>query len=73
MSDPTGPINNVVRAFRDQPLVLASVLTNVLLIGYLYYAGIVAASERHTEMQLLYDNRKFVGDLLARCTLTEKP
>ena len=61
-----------MESLKDQPLSLALVVMNVMLLGLLYYNGITAANERHVEMQLLYENRKFVGQLLANCT-TYKP
>jgi hypothetical protein len=54
-------------AFKSSPLLLASVLTNLALLGFLYYQGVVAAHERGEEMKLLYANREFVGRLLAEC------
>jgi len=45
------------------------VLCNLGLLGFLYYGGVVAHQERQRETELLYENRKYVGDLLARCTL----
>jgi hypothetical protein len=54
-------------AFKDSPLLLASVLTNAALLGFLYYQGTIAARERHEEMSMLYQNREFVGKLLAEC------
>ena len=60
--------NNFIRIMQNQPLSLALVVMNICLLGFLYYTGITAASERHREMELLYENRKFVGQLLANCT-----
>ena len=56
-----------MEALNDQPVSLALVVMNVMLLGLLYYNGITAANERHAEMALLYENRKFVGQLLANC------
>ena len=56
-----------VEALKGQPLSLALVAMNLLLIGFLYYSGIVAANERHKEMELLYENRRQVADYLFRC------
>ena len=53
--------------FRSQPLMLAMLLINMALLGFLYYNGIEANRERARELELLYDNRKFVGKLLAEC------
>lgn len=61
---------SVIEVFRGNPLVLALVLMNIGLLGFLYYGGIQAHNERVREMELLYENRKYVGDLLARCTFT---
>jgi hypothetical protein len=56
-----------IDALKDQPLSLALVVMNLGLLGYLYYTGVVAHSERREEMQMLYENRKYVGQLLAEC------
>ena len=39
--------------FRSQPLLLASILTNLALLGFLYYTGIEASKERGHELELL--------------------
>jgi len=59
-------------AMKDQPLSLALVVMNLCLLGYLYYAGIVAHDERKTEMQLLYQNRESMAKLLYECTPPER-
>jgi len=56
-----------IDALKDQPLSLALVLMNLLLLGYLYYTSTQAAAERHKEMELLYENRREVGELLFKC------
>lgn len=67
----SGPIGEGTRTFmevmRGQPLSLALVVMNLGLLGFLYYTNLTATRERHRELELLYENRKFVGDLLARC------
>ena len=55
-------------AMKSQPLALALAVMNVGLLGYLYYAGIVAHGERQKEMELLYKNRELVAELLYKCT-----
>jgi hypothetical protein len=68
VSDPTTEATKgFFAAFKDSPLLLASVLTNAALLGYLYYQGANAASERLEEMKMLYANRELVGKLLAEC------
>jgi cytochrome c oxidase assembly factor CtaG len=61
-----------VDALKGQPLSLALVVMNILLLGYLYYAGIVAHSERQEEMKLLYQNRSEMAQLLYQCTPAPK-
>ena len=69
MSEIGHAASGFIAALKDQPLVLALCAMNVLLLGFLYYTGVVAHSERQRETELLYENRKFVGDLLARCSM----
>lgn len=56
-----------IDALKDQPLSLALVIMNLCLLGFLYYTGITASNERKIEMNLLYENRKYVTDMLASC------
>jgi len=58
---------SLIDAFKAQPFTLAMVLMNFFLLAYLYYAGVVAHQERQKETELLYENRKYVGELLANC------
>lgn len=55
-------------ALKNEPLVLALCVMNVLLLGYLYYQGVVAHDERKTEMAMLYENRTEMAKLLFQCT-----
>ena len=52
---------------KTQPMALALVISKFALIGYLYYEGAAANAERKAELQLLYQNRREVALLLARC------
>lgn len=54
-------------AMKSQPLALALVISNFALIGYLYYEGSSLNAERKAERELLYQNRREVAVLLARC------
>jgi cytochrome c oxidase assembly factor CtaG len=67
-----GAANSFMDALKGQPLSLALVVMNILLLGYLYYAGIVAHSERQEEMKLLYQNRSEMAQLLYQCTPAPK-
>ena len=71
----SGPINNGARAvstfidaLKAQPLSLALVVMNIGLLGFLYYSGVVAHSERSREMEMLYENRREMAKLLYQCT-----
>jgi hypothetical protein len=57
-----------VDAMKDQPLSLALVVMNLALMGYLYYAAAANNALRKDEQTLLYQNRREVSVLLARCT-----
>lgn len=61
----------VARSFidimKDEPIALSLVLMNVLLLGFLYYTGVVAHSEREIETKLLYENRSEMAKLLFQC------
>ena len=56
-----------IDALKDQPLSLALVVMNILLLGFLYYGSIVAHSERLEEQKLIFDNRNMVAKMLAEC------
>ena len=79
-TQPSGPIGEagataraVVSALSTQPVILASLVLNLALVGLLYWSAVIAERERGDERRLLYENRKFVGNLLAGCTLTPCP
>lgn len=62
-----------IDALKDQPLSLALVAMNLMLLGFLYYSHANAESERRKELELLYENRKLVADYLFRCYPTPPP
>ena len=57
-----------IDALKAQPLSLALVVMNICLLGFLYYSGVVAHTERQLEMKLLYENRSEMAKLLYQCT-----
>lgn len=59
--------NSVLDAFKTQPVTLALIMMNAGLLGFLYYNGVTQATERHHEMDLLYQNRSEMAKLLAAC------
>jgi hypothetical protein len=66
-----GAANSFMDALRGQPLSLALVVMNLALMGYLYYMGVADNNERKSEREMLYQNRREVAILLARCTWPE--
>ena len=58
---------SIVDVFRANPLTLALILMNLALLGFLYWRETSAEHERSRSLELLYENRKYMGDLLARC------
>lgn len=59
--------NTFFRIMQEQPLSLALVVMNLGLLGFLYYTHITSTNERHQELELLYENRKYVTDVLSSC------
>jgi hypothetical protein len=57
----------LIDALKGQPLSLALVVMNVGLLLFMYYSSQQGHNERATEMKLLYENRREVGQLLANC------
>lgn len=67
MSDPGGIVATTVGALKQQPLVLALVIMNLALLGFLYYSGIVAHNERSEQAKMLSENRNAIAELLTTC------
>lgn len=76
--NPSAPeeVGKTARTFIDvmknEPIALSLCLMNVLLLGFLYYTGVVAHDERKQEMQLLYQNRSEMAKLLYECVPPDK-
>ena len=64
-----GPLapRGIVDALKSQPMTLAMVIINLGLLGYLYYTGVVAHSERQEQTKMMYENRSEMAQLLAKC------
>jgi len=62
---------SAISVFREQPFMLAMVVLNVALLGFLYYQGVNYNAERHRELELLYKNRELVSEYLYRCIPSE--
>lgn len=68
---PIGEAGETARSLIDrlgaQPVILASVVVNLGLMGLLYWQAVIAERERGRELELLYKNRTEVGQLLLKC------
>jgi hypothetical protein len=58
---------SIIDVFKSQPVVLGLILINLALVGLLYWGTVTAERERTRGLELLYENRKTVGDLLHNC------
>lgn len=72
-NSPTQVAGSIIDALKGQPLSLALVIMNLGLLGYLYYEGIAAHTDRQNEMKLLYENRSEMAKLLYQCTPSGAP
>jgi hypothetical protein len=51
----------------SNPIVLALVVIDLATLGLLYWQGTLGESERRRSLELLYQNRTEVGQLLTKC------
>ena len=72
MSDHSGAVASTVNVFKQQPLILALVIMNLALLGFLYYLGVAAHNERSEQAKLLYQNNADMAELLTKCRV-ERP
>lgn len=57
----------IVDALKGQPLVLALVVMNFALLGFLYYGGVSAHNERSEQAKIMAESRSDLAELLATC------
>lgn len=60
----------IVAALKYQPLVLALVVMNLALLGFLYYLGVSAHNERSDQAKIMAESRADLAELLASCRKT---
>lgn len=53
--------------FREQPLSLALVIMNILLLALFFYVAQIATANRAHEIQMIFDAQKEVQQLLYNC------
>jgi len=57
----------IVSALKHQPLVLALVVMNLALLGFLYYLGVSAHNERSEQAKIMSESRADLAELLTSC------
>jgi hypothetical protein len=64
---------SVVTAFKDRPMVLALIIMNFALIGFIYYGGLATNTQRRESVRMYVEQMREIEQLLARCVIPEKP
>lgn len=62
---------SLIDALKRDPFALSMILINFAMLGFLYFEGVSLDKERTHERELLYQNRREVAELLARCYPSE--
>jgi hypothetical protein len=62
----------LVDSLKTQPLSLALVLMNICLLGFFWLILTKVAEQRQREVQLLYEDKKEVRELIARCIVPDQ-
>jgi hypothetical protein len=62
----------LIDSLKTQPLSLALVLMNICLLGFFWLILTKVAEQRQREVQLLYEDKKEVRELIARCIVPDK-
>jgi hypothetical protein len=60
-------------ALKKEPLSLALVLMNLALLFFFWMILNAVAAQREREVNLLYEDKKEVRELISRCIVPEKP
>ena len=72
ISDQTGEtIRSFIDALKAQPLALALVVMNFLLLGFLFYAGKSALDQRRATVEMIVGWQKETDKLLQHCVSAE--
>jgi hypothetical protein len=62
----------LIDSLKTQPLSLALVLMNICLLGFFWLILTKVAEQRQREVQLLYEDKKEVRELIARCIVPDQ-
>ena len=75
----TGPVeevgkvaNSFIDSLKSEPLSLALVFMNIVLLGFFWFILSTLSSQRQREIDMLYADHREVRDLLARCIVPGK-
>jgi hypothetical protein len=60
-------------SLKREPLSLALVLMNLALLGFFWLILNAVAQQREREVKLMYEDKKEVRELIAKCIVPEKP
>ena len=58
---------SVVDALRREPLSLALVVMNVILLAFFFYIARQAVLTREREVKMIYENQKSMAEMLTKC------
>jgi hypothetical protein len=61
-----------IDALKREPLSLALVLMNLSLLGFFWLILNAVAAQREREIKLLYEDKKEVRELIAKCVVPER-
>jgi hypothetical protein len=65
-------LSGVVDALKGQPALLGSLLLNLAMMGLLYWGLAGASASREKILQQVFDNGKYVQDILSKCVVPDK-
>jgi hypothetical protein len=66
-------IGSLIDALKKEPLSLALIVMNICLLGFFYFLLTTVANQREREVGLLYQDKKEVREMLAKCIVPTSP
>ena len=58
---------SVIDALRKEPLSLALVVMNVILLAFFFYITYQAVNTREREVKMIYENQRHMAEMLTKC------
>lgn len=65
-------VGTFIDALKREPLSLALVLMNLALLGFFWLILNAVAAQREREVNLLYEDKKEVRELISRCIVPDR-